>query len=320
MGDVAESLVAVIRLVPCFRSARSASGFSVTSPRRSDSMAPVFAPGIPVSGQPMHVYGSSLFSRLRRLVFALCALAILSPLAMAMACEAPVIGEGRVIRVSDARTFFLEDGREVRLLGIETPAKEEGRSALEAMISGRALILRGVSNPDRYGRLQAYAFEVGNAESIQTRMVAQGAALAATDAEPKANQKKGVSVCQEGLRVAEGAARAAKRGLWGSSTVIKNAEKPGDILSVIGQFALVEGRTISVRQAGGTVYLNFGRQWTRDFAVTISSRKMAAFEAAGFGVKALEQRRIRVRGWVERRGGPRIEVVSPEQLEFVGGT
>jgi hypothetical protein len=46
---------------------------------------------------------------------------------------------------------------------------------------------------------------------------------------------------------------------------------------------------------------------------------MPAIEAAGVSVKSLENRRIRVRGWVEARPGPRIEVVRAGQIEVLGG-
>jgi micrococcal nuclease len=39
--------------------------------------------------------------------------------------------------------------------------------------------------------------------------------------------------------------------------------------------------------------------------------------AAGIEPKRLEGRRIRVRGWVEQRGGPIIAAEAPEQIEFV---
>ena len=118
---------------------------------------------------------------------------------------------------------------------------------------------------------------------------------------------------------AEAEARRAKRGIWADPAAIKNAESPGDILAGIGRFTVVEGRVLSVRQAGATTYLNFGRNWTRDFAVTISRRVVPAFEAAGIGLKSLENRRIRVRGWVEARGGPRIELLRVGQIEMLGG-
>jgi hypothetical protein len=118
---------------------------------------------------------------------------------------------------------------------------------------------------------------------------------------------------------AEAAARDAKRGIWADATAIKNTESPGDILTGIGRFMVVEGKVLSVRQAGATTYVNFGRNWTRDFAVTISRRVLPSFEAAGISLKSLENRRIRVRGWVEARGGPRIEVLRVGQIEMLGG-
>ena len=121
------------------------------------------------------------------------------------------------------------------------------------------------------------------------------------------------------LRSAEAEARQAKRGIWAEATAIKNAESPGDILAGIGRFTMVEGRVLSVRQAGATTYLNFGRNWTRDFAVTISRRMLPALAAAGIVPKSLENKRIRVRGFVEAHRGPRIEVLRVGQIELVGG-
>jgi hypothetical protein len=45
---------------------------------------------------------------------------------------------------------------------------------------------------------------------------------------------------------------------------------------------------------------------------------MPSFEAAGVVPASFENRRVRVRGWVERRGGPRIEVLRVGQIEVVG--
>ena len=124
--------------------------------------------------------------------------------------------------------------------------------------------------------------------------------------------------CAVTLLAAEAEARQNKRGLWADPSAIKNAESPGDILAGIGQFTIVEGKVLSVRQAGTTTYLNFGRNWTRDFAVTISRRMLAAFESAGIVLKSLENRRIRVRGFIEARGGPRIDLLRVGQIELLG--
>jgi endonuclease YncB( thermonuclease family) len=236
--------------------------------------------------------------------------------AIAAGCSFEPQGEGRVIAVLDARSFRLQDGREVRLDGIEPAVGEKTSanrtSALSAILAGHEVTLRGQDDtPDRYGRQPAFVFVDGADASVQSLLLAQGDALVSAAVTDKD--------CALSLAAAEAEARQAKRGTWGDPTAIKNTEIPGDILARIGQFTVVEGKVLSVRQAGATTYLNFGRNWTRDFAATISRRMLGAFEAAGIALKSFENRRIRVRGWVEARGGPRIEVLRVGQIELVDG-
>ena len=222
-------------------------------------------------------------------------------------------GEGRVAAVIDARTIRLDDGREVRLAGIVPVSSERtNAAALAAIVDGRDVTLRGEDDaPDRYGRQPSFVFVAGAETPVQSELLRRGEALVSTEITSKD--------CAAELAAAEAEARQAKRGTWVDLAAIKNAESPGDILAGIGRFTLVEGKVLSVRQAGATTYLNFGRNWTRDFAVTISRRMVPAFEAAGMSPKSFENRRIRVRGYVEARGGPRIEVLRVGQIEVLGG-
>jgi hypothetical protein len=184
-------------------------------------------------------------------------------------------------------------------------------SALAAIVAGREVTLSGEDDtPDRYGRQPAFVFLDGSETSVQALLLAQGEALVLAAVADKD--------CASTLLAGETAARDAKRGTWADPTAIKNTESPGDILAGIGRFTVVEGKVLSVRQAGATTYLNFGRSWTQGFAVTISRRATAALEAAGIIVKSLENGRIRVGGWVEARGGPRIEVLRVGQVELLG--
>ncbi len=227
------------------------------------------------------------------------------------ACDFELQGEGRVAAVTDGRSVRLEDGRQIRLAGIELLTKPTDTRALEGLSLGRDVTLHGASDaPDRYGRQQAFVFVYGNDASVQAGLLSQGFAVSAGNISDKA--------CAMELAAAENDARSARRGLWAAPAAIKNAESTADILAEMGRFSLVEGKVVSARQAGTTFYVNFGRQWIRDFAVTISRRMMPAFEAAGIRPGALANRKIRVRGFVERHGGaPRIEAFAPGQIEFI---
>jgi hypothetical protein len=115
----------------------------------------------------------------------------------------------------------------------------------------------------------------------------------------------------------ENTARPAKLGLWASSYYDSlDADNPADVLAEQGHFALVEGKVVSVRESGATIYVNFGRRWSKDFTVTILKRNARNFTAAGLEPKTLAGRRVRVRGWIEERGGPWIEAARPEQIEL----
>src|SRR4029077_3249380 len=113
-------------------------------------------------------------------------------------------------------------------------------------------------------------------------------------------------------------ARKAKLGLWAISYYdLLDADNPADVQAKRGRFALVEGKVVSVRESGATIYVNFGRRWTEDFTVTILKRNERSFAAAGVEPKRLSGRRVRVRGWIEERGGPWIEGARPEQIELI---
>jgi endonuclease YncB( thermonuclease family) len=223
-------------------------------------------------------------------------------------------GEDHVAAIVDARTFRLTDGRDIRLAGIEPAPSEYAvrNSALSDILNGHDVTLRGPDDtPDRYGRQSAFVFLDGGETSVQAILLSQGNAVVSSLMTDKD--------CSAALTTSEAAARQAKRGIWSDPSTIKSAGSTDDILAAIGRFTLVEGKVLSVRQAGATTYLNFGRNWTRDFAVTISRRIMASVEAAGMAVKSLENKRIRVRGWVEARTGPRIELRHAGQIEVLDG-
>ena len=250
----------------------------------------------------------------------------------ALPCGGEEIARGSVSRVVDGRTFVLGDGREVRLAGIETaslsarandaPSDDTAaRDALAKLIADAQVVLRRAEfDADRYGRLIAYAEMVqpSSRRSIQADLVANGFA--------RVGDMVGRSNCAAELWRWETAARSAKLGLWADPYYeALAADKPAEILARRGRFALVEGDVVSVHPSGATIYVNFGRRWSEEFAVTIRKRNERKFATAGLDVHELAGRRVRVRGWVEARGGiggspwraPWIEAVRPEQIETI---
>ena len=161
-----------------------------------------------------------------------------------LACTA-----GRRARHGSDRCAHVAAGRRPRCqprwcrTGHTRRCRESRTAALSAIATGRDVTLQGDDDtPDRYGRQPAFVFLAGSDVSVQTMLLTRGDALvAATVTEPG---------CAATLAAAEASARAAKRGIWANSAVIKNAESADDILAGIGRFMVVDGTVLSVRQAG----------------------------------------------------------------------
>ena len=234
------------------------------------------------------------------------------------ACKLAAQGTGTVRSVVDGRTLMLEDGREVRLAALEIAppgdaAGARAKDALATLAAGQTVELRGTgaaAETDRYGRVFAHVFLIGGPERwVEAELVGQGHA--------RVSGRIGERACAAALFARERTARAGKLGVWADPYYgVRRAEDPAAVTAERGRFAIVEGKVLSVRESGPVIYVNFGRRWTQDFTVTIAKRNERSFTEAGLEPKKLEGRRIRIRGWVEQRGGPWVEATRPEQIEL----
>ena len=227
------------------------------------------------------------------------------------ACRPTPIGTATVAAVRDGRTLSLKNGRTLRLAGIIVTA--DARATLQRIAGGKILRLgKLVPDRDRYGRLVALAFAGDSRQSLQQALLAAGDARVGPHVADMA--------CARALLAIEKAARTARRGLWADPRFLPiNASNIGRLRAERGKFVLVEGKVLSVHATSGTIYLNFGRRWTRDFSVIILRRQRRNFAAAGIDPMQLRGRTLLVRGFVEMRRGPIIEAEAPEQLELANG-
>lgn len=266
----------------------------------------------------------SLFFR-NALGVAVAALTMSAPL-MAKACEGLVDGpRGVVASVTDGDTVILDNGLVIRLIGTQAPKLPLGRdgfetwpkapeakAALERMVLGKAVRLRyGGERVDRYDRALGQLFVADGAEVwVQQQMVADG--LARVYSFPD-NRR-----CLDELMAAETQARAMKLGIWADPYyMVRRADRPEALLPLAGHYELVEGRVLLADEAGGRIFLSFGRHWKEDFTAVINGPAVRMFEQAGLDPLVLSGALVRVRGWVDEHDGPRIEVTHPEQIEVL---
>ena len=159
---------------------------------------------------------------------------------------------------------------------------------------------------DRYGRAIAQV-ETADGTWLQAFLVSRGWARVSS----YPDNRKGVPE----LLDLERGARAARAGLWALSSF--RVRNPDETWGDIDSLQIVEGRVVAVATVRGRTYLNFGRDWRRDFTLSVSGRVRRAFLKAGIDLETLAARRVRARGWITLRNGPMIEISHPEQLEVL---
>lgn len=267
--------------------------------------------------------------RRRQAIVHTCAttMALLSGAALASSDCALEPGPSRaVVRILDSETLALDDGSEVRLIGAlgprspdsagdvsYWPPEQDAVQGLTRLALGQSVELRfSGRRMDRHGRLLAHAFVVTGAARtwIQGHMLSHGFARAYALPESVA--------CLDELLAHESAARTKRTGLWTHAAYqVLSAVAAPDLMRYRGTYQIVEGRVAQVATVRGQVFVNFGRDWREDFTATLRSSARRAAEATGMDLKSLEGRRVRVRGWIERRSGPAIEIHHPGQIEIV---
>lgn len=233
-----------------------------------------------------------------------------------------------VARVLDGETLVLDDGSGVRLIGALAPrARDAGAQAgawppetqamqtLSNLVLGKRIKLAfGGRQKDRYGRFLAQVFLEANGRSewVQGTMLAAGQARAYGVPESFA--------CVRELLAHEAEARRKRLGLWSNGVYRPMpAEQPGSLLKQRGKFERVIGTVASVGKTKSTTYLNFGTDWKSDFTVRIGKAVLAANPEFARTLDTLKSKTVVVRGWIERRNGPLIDVADVSQIEIVDG-
>ncbi|MBV9078566.1 MAG: thermonuclease family protein [Methylobacteriaceae bacterium] len=215
--------------------------------------------------------------------------------------------EAGEIRLTGERTIRLADLR----LPERGPAAERSRAVLLSL-AGSEVNLQLGSASDRWGRWPAAVTLAGAAPvKLAELLVAEGLAL--VDPGPAD------ALCRPALLATEAAARAQKAGIWSEPGWPIPATDLEALRERAGRFAVIEGRIVSIGERRDRTYLDFGRDWSRDFVATVPRRVWAAVARRGMTAAALRGRTVRLRGVVEIRRGPNVEVLAADMLEWADG-
>ena len=228
-----------------------------------------------------------------------------------------------VMRVIDAETVLLDDHQEVRLVGALAPrspdlspsaqpwlAEEEAAAALRALVLGRSVSLATSGRAtDRYGRKLAHLFVERDGE----RMWVQGELL--TSGHARVYGLPGSYACMRELLAHERVARDDGTGLWGNAAyAVRAAPQARELMRRRNSYEIVAGAVAEVAVTKARTYINFGADWRNDFTAGIDARVLRTNPDWAKTLAALEGKRVEVRGWIQYRNGPYIDIEDPSQI------
>ncbi|MBI3188596.1 MAG: thermonuclease family protein [Gammaproteobacteria bacterium] len=218
------------------------------------------------------------------------------PAQASILCPASAVDETAIVRgVTDGDTLRLEDGRKVRLIGINSPElardnrqaqplANEAKQTLYRLLaeSGNRVNLQyGNERFDTYRRTLAHIY-LTDGRSIQALLLEQGMATAYTTP-PNADR----SDC---YRRAEQQAMQQRRGLWALS------EYQAKTLSQLGRqeegFRLIRGRVSRIERSSGASWIMLNEK----LKIRIASNDLIYFRQSW--LQSLPGKQIEVRGWL----------------------
>ena len=215
-------------------------------------------------------------------------------------CPAPAaLARVDVQRVVDGDTVRLEDGRSVRMIGLNAPEiGKKGRPdepfavaarlRLQTLVDaseGRVGLVPGRERKDHYGRTLAHLYGA-NGENLEAQLLADGLGFQVGVA-PNVD----LVTCQQ---AAEDSARQARLGVWRQSPV-QSAEQ----LKQSG-FALVSGRVSKIERNRGGIWIEL----ERSLVLRIAPGLAHTFDVGL--LNGLQGKVVEARGWVQdrsKRGG-----------------
>ncbi len=239
---------------------------------------------------------------------------------------APV--QARVVRIIGSQVIETATGLLIKLAAVETPAGGVGikRTKNQVVVKHARKLLSQLTlnkpvslvfdakKPDRYGRRIAHIFVRSALNTstvwVQAEMIKQGLARAFPNTVDAS--------CIQQLLSLEKKARTKKSGLWKYRFYqVVRADDLKFLNRSLGRLQLVEGRVQSVSVGRTRSYINFSKDWGRDFTVTLDRRALRLFNRSGIDIKKLSGKNIRVRGWLGRHNGPTIKAYHVAQIEIL---
>ena len=229
---------------------------------------------------------------------------------------------GRVKAVNERLGLTLEDGRLLKLAGLDPPRPTPDTPDIDVDSSAKLAGRQG-------GRLPPFERAAGSLGPIRRSGVCAARRFGLAHTTACASRARGGprafrAGCRRPCLAAPSCSprkpspRAGALGLWADPYYAVIAAGDHDAFAEkAGTSVIVEGRVVGVEEGAFRTTLLFGQRWGQDFSVTILQRNAKIFSAAGLSLASFKGQTIRVRGLLDMRFGPQVEVSDPDEIEAI---
>lgn len=220
-----------------------------------------------------------------------------------------LLDTGIVEKIMKPDAILLEGGKAYRLENIRIPTGQSAAAAevLSNLVLNKKLRIYSTHKKspltDRYG-LPLVHIQRPDGLWVQSYLVSKGLAWAFSTK----TSRETVST----LKQIETQAREKHLGFWVDP--VYAIKTPDNVQDFMNSFQIVQGKVASVMRKRDYTYINFGLDWKTDFTVNIKNSVWRLFDT---GPQIWTGKTIRIRGWVESRNGPMINLTHPEQVEIL---
>nr|WP_246412825.1 DNA-binding protein [Methylobacterium brachythecii] len=232
-------------------------------------------------------------------------------------CQASILREDRIDAVGPRGELVLASGTRAILDGIHWPETEPEAAQAAAHLAGfrgRGLAISQRGETDRWGRARIDAVAEPASETDEPSDLATGLVVAGL---AHADAGESDLFCRIDLIAPEGQPRLARRGVWREPVL--DARDGSALATQAARFVVVEGRIVSVGERAERTYLDFVRRSAEGLTVTVTKRTWRIMRERGLTAATLRGRLVRVRGRLEVRRGPILEIASADMIEVLEG-
>lgn len=221
---------------------------------------------------------------------------------------------GIVKDISKQNTIRLDDGTELVIANIYEKKKDSHQFIKKILKNKKVFFYSSGRLKDRYNRLivQVFYKEEEKSKWLQETLIEKGYGVVM--ALPTNWQCSPELLASE--RLTRNAAQENK--LLNSNFQIVSIENTKSLnQKQQGSFQIVKGRILSISRTAQNTYINFSKNWRKDFTAVISNHLLRQKKGRWPKLKRLKGKTIILRGWLDHYNGPLIRLETPEMIEII---